>query len=280
MLRPLLEVEMSKKCTPLWREAHFQVKMYKVHAVVARSTFPSQKCQKLRGSDHFWTFRCRQRQRQRQRQQQQQQQQQQLLLLLQQQQQLLLLLLLRRYNCATLHYTKRHYTNYNYNHNIYHNYNYATLHYATQDYTALHYPTLHYTRPITPLQHDCNYTTLITLHHNYNSTTLQLRLQLQYTTLHPAVVGEVTTATIATTPTNTTPTTFRSISGFALPSVIHNNQPLLWSYRFPILKLPPPPCAVLLVSEIIRLFFGNAISLEIEFEIINHMTLQFHMLTD
>ena len=55
---PLLEVEMSKKCTPLWREAHFEVKMYKahqlrttfgscdvekVHAVVARSTFRSQK---------------------------------------------------------------------------------------------------------------------------------------------------------------------------------------------------------------------------------------------
>ena len=48
-----------KKCTPLWREADFQVKMYKthhvrttfgswdvekVHAVVARSRFPSQKC--------------------------------------------------------------------------------------------------------------------------------------------------------------------------------------------------------------------------------------------
>ena len=48
-----------KNCTPLWREAHFEVKMYKahqvrttfgswdvekVHAVVARSTFPSQKC--------------------------------------------------------------------------------------------------------------------------------------------------------------------------------------------------------------------------------------------
>ena len=56
---PLLEVEMSKKCTPLWREANFEVKMYKtpgvrttfggcyvekVHAVVARSTFSSQKC--------------------------------------------------------------------------------------------------------------------------------------------------------------------------------------------------------------------------------------------
>ena len=54
---PLLEVAMSKKCTPLWREAHFEVKMLKtsgvrttfggsdvekVHAVVARSTFRSQ----------------------------------------------------------------------------------------------------------------------------------------------------------------------------------------------------------------------------------------------
>ena len=65
ILRALLEVEMSKKCTPLWREAHFQVKMYKtpqrrgsfgscdvekVHAVVARSTFPSQNVQSTPGS--------------------------------------------------------------------------------------------------------------------------------------------------------------------------------------------------------------------------------------
>ena len=71
---PLLEVVMSKRCTPLWREAHFEVKMYKapgvrstfrscdvekVHAVVARSTFRSQKCKKLTGSDRFWTFSCR-----------------------------------------------------------------------------------------------------------------------------------------------------------------------------------------------------------------------------
>ena len=75
-----------KNCTPLWREAHFKVKMYKtyhsyfeakmykthhaqttfgssnvekVHAVVARSTFQSQKCKKLTGSEHSWTFRCR-----------------------------------------------------------------------------------------------------------------------------------------------------------------------------------------------------------------------------
>ena len=32
-----LEVEMSKKCTPLWCEAHFEVKMYKAHHV--RTTF-------------------------------------------------------------------------------------------------------------------------------------------------------------------------------------------------------------------------------------------------
>ena len=37
ILGPLLEVEMSKKCTPLWREAHFQVKMYKTHN--CRTTF-------------------------------------------------------------------------------------------------------------------------------------------------------------------------------------------------------------------------------------------------
>ena len=96
---------MSKKCTPLWREAYFQVKMYKtpgvritfgscdvekvhavvarstfpsqmyktpgvrtifgscdvekVHAFVARSTFPSQNVQNTPGPDHFWQLRCR-----------------------------------------------------------------------------------------------------------------------------------------------------------------------------------------------------------------------------
>ena len=70
---PLLAVEMSKKCTPLWREAHFQVKMYKtphvratfgssdvekVHAVVARSTFRSQNVQSITCSRHFWRFGC------------------------------------------------------------------------------------------------------------------------------------------------------------------------------------------------------------------------------
>ena len=63
-----------KNCTPLWREAHFEVKMFKTHqlrttfgswdvekvpAVVARSTFPSQNAQNTPASDHFWKLRCR-----------------------------------------------------------------------------------------------------------------------------------------------------------------------------------------------------------------------------
>ena len=92
MLGPLLEVEMVARSTfpsqnvqntpcsdhfwklRWWREAHFQVKMYKTHharttfgssdvekahAVVARSTCRSEHVQNTRGSDHFWRFRCR-----------------------------------------------------------------------------------------------------------------------------------------------------------------------------------------------------------------------------
>ena len=36
-----------------------QMRDEKLHAVVARSTFPSQKCQKTTVSDHFWKLRCR-----------------------------------------------------------------------------------------------------------------------------------------------------------------------------------------------------------------------------
>ena len=72
MFAPLLEVRMLKKCTPLWREAHFEVKMHKTPHV--RATFG--------GSD-----------------------------------------------VASLHYTTRlHYT---------------TLHYTTLHYTTFQYTTLH-----------------------------------------------------------------------------------------------------------------------------------------
>ena len=110
MFAPPLEVRMLEKCTPLWREAHFQVKMYKtlgvratfggsdvekVHAVVARSRFRSQNVQNTRGSDHFWRFRCR---------------------------------------FASSHYTTGHYTTLHA----------STLHYTNFHYTPLQYSTLHW----------------------------------------------------------------------------------------------------------------------------------------
>ena len=63
-----------KECTPLWHEAHFEVKMHKtpqlrstfrswdvekVHTVVARSTCRSQNVQNTSCLDHFWKLRCR-----------------------------------------------------------------------------------------------------------------------------------------------------------------------------------------------------------------------------
>ena len=141
---PLLEVEMSKKCTPLWREARFQVKMYKtlgvrttlggsdvekVHAVVVRSTFPSQK--NTRGSDHFWRFRCR----------------------------------FASLQYTTLHYTTLHYSTLHYTtlHNT-HTTTITTLHYTKLHYATLHYITLHYTTlHYLPLHYNYNYTT--TLHY-------------------------------------------------------------------------------------------------------------------
>jgi len=64
---------MWNKCTPLWREAHCQVKMYKahqrwstfgnwdvekVHDIVSWSTCRSQNLQSTPASEHFWKLRC------------------------------------------------------------------------------------------------------------------------------------------------------------------------------------------------------------------------------
>ena len=70
MFGPLFEVEM---CTPLWREARVQVKMYKtrhvrttfcccdvekldLYAAVARSAFPSQNVKNWRSRSTFWSW--------------------------------------------------------------------------------------------------------------------------------------------------------------------------------------------------------------------------------
>ena len=65
MFGPLLEVEMSKKCTPFWREAHFQVKMCKTHHVQRRPFLEvemSKKCTLLWREAHFevkmWKAHC------------------------------------------------------------------------------------------------------------------------------------------------------------------------------------------------------------------------------
>ena len=137
---------------------------------------------------------------------------------------------------ATLHYTTPHYTTIHYTtlHSLQLQLQlrYFTLHYTRLHYTILHYSTLHF------LHHhkcSCNYATLITLHQNYNSTTLQL--QLHPTTLHPAVVGEVTdqatTATIVTTPNSQHQPPFTpSVGSLCHPWFTTTNI----SYRFPIFE--------------------------------------------
>ena len=156
-------------CTPLWREAHFEVKMYKtpqprtafgswdvekVHAVVARSTFPSQNVQNTPCSDHFWKLRCRKS--------------------------------ARRCGAKHISYITRRYTPLRYN------YNYTTtLHYTPLHSTKLHYTTLHYTTLHSTTLH---YTTLpsATLHYiTLHYTTLQLQLH-NYTPLHSTTLNYTT----------------------------------------------------------------------------------------
>ena len=200
---PLLEVAMSKKCTPLWREAHFEVKMYKahhcrttfgscdvekVHAVVARSTFPSQNVQNTTCTDHFWKLRCRKSARRcgakhisKSKCKKKHQGFGPLL-------EVQMSLRFASLHCTTLHYTTLNYTTLNYTTLHYTQLPYTTLHYITLHYTTFHYTSLHYT----------------TLH----STTLQLQLQIHnYTPLHSTTLHYITLHYITlhyTTPPSTT----------------------------------------------------------------------------
>ena len=131
---PLLAVEMSKKCTPLWREAHFEVKMHK-HTILGpllavemstkclplwREAHFEVKMYKTPGSDHFWRFRCR--------------------------------FASLDYTTLHTHYTPLHNAPLHYttlqlqlhNYTPLHTLHYTTLHYTTLHYTTLHYTTLHY----------------------------------------------------------------------------------------------------------------------------------------
>ena len=116
MVGPLLEVEMSKKCTQLWCEAHFQVKMYKTHH--ARTTFGGSDVASLRFTTlHYTTLHST-------------------TLHDTTLHSTTLQLQLHNYtplHSTTLHYTKLHYTT------LY----YTTLHYIPLHSTTLHYTTLH-----------------------------------------------------------------------------------------------------------------------------------------
>ena len=147
ILGPPLEVEMSKKCTPLWREAHFEVKMYKTLGV--RTTFGGSDV----ASGHYTT----------------------------------LYIHSTTLQYITLHDTPRHYS-YNYRTTQLHpttlhytplhstTLNYTTLHHITLHSTTLHYITLHYTLNYTTLYTPLHYCTLdyTPQHYNYNYRTTQL----------------------------------------------------------------------------------------------------------
>ena len=52
-------VSKSRLAKAVGAEPGGQLRDGKLHAVVARSTFPNQKCKKLTGSEHFWKLGCR-----------------------------------------------------------------------------------------------------------------------------------------------------------------------------------------------------------------------------
>ena len=101
-LGPLLEVQMSKKCTPLWRAAHFQVKILKTPG--SRTTFRGSDVASLRFNTlHYITLHY------------------------------------TPLHYITLHYIPQHY-NYNYTTTQLHNYTTTQLHNytTTLHYTPLH----------------------------------------------------------------------------------------------------------------------------------------------
>ena len=204
---PLLEVEMSKKCMPLWRDAHFQVKMYKthqlrttfgswdiekVHAVVARSTFRSENVQSTPASDHFWKFRCRKSARRcgvKHISKSKCTKHTMYGPLLEVQMSLRFTTLhYITLHSTTLHSTTLHYITQHYNYNYTTTLHYTKLHYTTLHYTTLHSTTLHYTTlPSTTLHYIALHYTPLHYNYNYDYTTT-----LHYTPLHEITLHHTT----------------------------------------------------------------------------------------
>ena len=189
---PLLEVEMSKKCTPLWREAHFEVKMIKTPGFgPLLEVQMSKKCMRLWREVHFEV-------------------------------KMLKTLGVRTIfggsDVASLHYTTLHYTTLHYATLHYITLHSSTLHYTTLDSSTLHYTEWHYTT--------LHYTTLrsttlhyITLHYTtVHATTLHYTIlwyynifhytSLPYTTLHSITLTTTTTTQLHSTTLNYTTTNY------------------------------------------------------------------------
>ena len=216
---PLLEVEMSKKCTALWREAHLQVKMYKTP-----------------WADHFWKLRCRKSARRcgaKHISKSKCTKHTMYGLLLEVQISFRVagardcgpcqkwakragfvafsttttttphytpihyttLQLQLHLHYILLHYAPLHYTALNYTQLHYTTLHYITLHSTTLHYTTLHYTTLHYsTLPSTTLHYTTLHSTTlhcIPQHYNYNYTKLHYTT-LHYTTLHSTTLHYIT----------------------------------------------------------------------------------------
>ena len=160
---PLLEVQMSKKCTPLWRDAHFEVKMSKTPGV--RTTFGGSDVASwgrrkglctLSKVSKAWGF-CS--------------------------------IFNYNHHYTTLHSNTLHYTTTTTTPSLHSTTLHSTtlhctqlhsitLHYTTLHYTPLHYTTLHYTTlPSTTLHYITPHNTPQRYNYNYTTT-------LHYTPLH------------------------------------------------------------------------------------------------
>ena len=160
-------------------------------------------------------------------------------------------------HCATLHYTT-HYTTLRYatlhhttlhhttpHHTTLHS-NYTTLHYPTLHYNTLHYVTLH------SLHHhncNCNYTKLITPHHNYSSTTTTTTAALHHTTCSSCGWGD-RPGDHCNHCNHSKKHSSNHLSVHQwIGSAIRDSQQPISPVGFLFLKLSPPPCAVLLVVQ-------------------------------
>ena len=108
----------------------------------------------------------------------------------------------------------------------------TTLYYTTAHNTTAHYTTLHYTNHTTPqlqlqLQVQLHYSNYII----YATATTPPRYSYNYNCVAPHYIQQLWARwplqPVQPLQKNTTPTTLRSISGFALPSLHHNSSPFL-----------------------------------------------------